>query len=394
MTLFAHRGFAPSLLIASMVCAASPLVWRRFVQRFVKMPTMADTLLITAFAFLEFCLWIGVTSFWTPLGGRGDIFLNVLLPVLCAGAVCWSVLQLPYATAKVLGWLFACAIVLTLFVLAFETFTGGWLRSVIPPDDLSWNRHKDFAALGRGAGAMVMMVFPAALVIYLRFGGLLAAVGLVALATISAIGLGISSNALALAAGSLTGLTVWRFPKTGMRLLAIMLVVALFITPMIAIVLPAEELNQQLTGILPVSWLQRFYIWEAIGKEIPSGLPFGHGVDYARWLARDSAIVDIPGAYGPLPVVPTHPHNVFLQIWLETGIPGVLLLATIFWFGGKYLQALKIDALIKGGIAALVMAVFVSFMVEASIWQVWRHCVIGIAVLGLILAQRSYVVDR
>ena len=89
-----------------------------------------------------------------------------------------------------------------------------------------------------------------------------------------------------------------------------------------------------------------------------------------------------------LPALPIHPHNVFLEIWLELGIPGVILFGAVIVAGTAALLAARLSRWGVAAAAATAVAVFVTAMVETSLWQVWRHGAIVIAVLYVALAER------
>ena len=97
-------------------------------------------------------------------------------------------------------------------------------------------------------------------------------------------------------------------------------------------------------------------------------------------------MITVPGAESPVSVMPTHPHNIFLQTWLELGLPGVISLALFFYFATRALARANLPVAIK---AALVSAVVVNIglvMVDGSLWQVWRLAAMALSGMGVALA--------
>ena len=139
---------------------------------------------------------------------------------------------------------------------------------------------------------------------------------------------------------------------------------------------------------LPPSWHQRLAIWEASGQAIQGCLPFGCGADYSRALKESWAMIEIPGSPILVSTMPTHPHHLFMQLWLELGLPGVLIAVTGVVMSGRAVLAggkLSTHAIAAG--VAIVAAATFSSLVEASLWQVWRLCAVGFAFLGVWLSH-------
>ena len=403
ITVLAHKAFAPALLILSIACATHPKMWGDFKSLIAnphKNPlltikgqaksahTKAHLLQITVYAFILFCIWILVSTLWAPLDNRGSLFLILLLPAFTAGPIIRYTSTLTPLQAKQYALYFCVSVCLTLMLLAFEVFTNGLLRHIIPPKDMSWARHKDLAYLGRGTTAILFLLFPAMVMARHLTQSWLSPIAIFCTAAISAFGFSISSNALGLIAGLISLFFVWRAPTLGMRIITVGVILTLWVSPFVTVLIDAEMLNQRFGGTLPVSWLQRFYIWETVGDAIFTNFPLGGGADYARFMSVNSTLIDIPGAYGPLKTVPTHPHNIFLQIWLELGLMGVILITLVLFYGAKYISSLAISSEIRATIAAIIAISFISFMVEASLWQVWRISIIAIAAFFTVLCHK------
>jgi O-antigen ligase len=85
--------------------------------------------------------------------------------------------------------------------------------------------------------------------------------------------------------------------------------------------------------------------------------------------------------------VPVHPHNVFLQTWLELGVPGVAALALFIWFGLQALLKAKFSKAVGAACVGAFAAIMISVMVEGSMWQVWRLAAMALAASGVALAH-------
>jgi O-antigen ligase len=153
-------------------------------------------------------------------------------------------------------------------------------------------------------------------------------------------------------------------------------------------VIPTDDIFAMLPDGLPPSWLQRLVIWKTSSEEALRCLPFGCGADYARAFSAAGALAEIPGSATSLPALPIHPHNIFIQLWLETGLPGVFLFAAALISSAEAILARGFSAAASAVIAATAAFVLVVAAVEMSMWQVWRLAAIGIAAVILALAVK------
>ena len=178
-------------------------------------------------------------------------------------------------------------------------------------------------------------------------------------------------------------------PKRAPVAIAFGIIAVLAAAPLYAF-LPVDAILANFSGEAPPSWLHRVVIWQSVAARIPEGLPFGHGADFARIWGETAPMIEIAGAGQPLSTIPTHPHNIFLQIWLELGLPGVLSLAAALYFGAKALQKSAPPRAVTVGAAGAAGVIVSSFLVEGSLWQVWRLAAIALAGMGVALSLSLY----
>lgn len=385
-----HRGFAPLILVMGLAVATRAEPWRKGIPNFFLQPDFRDPVVLGAYAVLAFCAWIAVTALWSPLSEKWEIGINVFFPVVAGGGVLWEILRRPADQSARLATVFAIVIAVSAALLLLEGVAGAPLRALTPPTDHSPERFKDFTALGRGVTAIAPAVFPAAAIAFHRTGRRLAAIGLVALALAAAASLSIAANVAALLAGAGAAIIALKAPKQTLAVLTWLFIAALLVAPFAAAVLPVDALAQRFDGNAPASWLQRLAIWRESGRAALEALPFGRGVDYARAWSETGATISLPGALSGLPAMPIHPHNIFLQVWLELGLPGVAALGTVFYCGGKAVLRTPLPRPVAAGIAGAAAAVLISAVIEASLWQVWRISAIALAAFGASLSYFVY----
>lgn len=380
---FGHKGVAPWLLLASLPAFARGDFWQSAFGQLFDKPDLRNPFFGGFVAILFFCVWIFVTGFWSP-GGAPSLMFYVLAPVLVGGSVVWFSLNLTRVWSYVLSYAFAISVAAGMAVLLFEGASGGFLNSVLPPVDQSPHRVKDIIALGRGVTALAPALFPAAIIVSMIWNRW-AALALLALGVAAAVFNDVTANALAIAAGLCAGVLAFKAPRRIVSIAGWTVIALLLLAPLAAFY-PVDLVFDVFGGVMPSSWLHRVAIWQSAGAHILDGLPFGFGADYCRAWKETAPMVDVPGAAVPLSLMPLHPHNMFLQIWLELGLPGVASLALFIHCGMRALRRAKPPTAIMAGIIGALAAILTSILVEGSLWQVWRVAAMALAGMGCALA--------
>lgn len=316
---------------------------------------------------------IAVSAFWSPSPRAGLTAIDVVYAALGAVLACDAVRRLDPDTARAAGFGFLAGFAAAAGIVAinavFDFPINHWIAGG-PEANLDGNVGK------RSAAALALMVWPAALLAgvasrreWVMWSGAIACV-LGAWPTDS------RSAQAGLLAGLLVGALVRAAPEVTRRGLAI-----LFVSVFLGSV-PLAGYVASRTGLADADWLftsarHRVEIWGRAASRIPDAPFFGHGVDAARAMAPRAGEFS---RFEPLKdtLFPLHPHNGFLQVWLELGLAGVgLTLAA-------GLRLLSATAPLAPPIRAPVLALFVTGLFLANtaygLWQAWwMGAVVGTA---------------
>ncbi len=382
LAVFGHRGAAVVAAIMALAIASRPEIWREGLTLLAPRRVRLQPLPRAAVAMMLFTLWIALSGLWSPTPGAPKLALTIGVFTLCGGALVYEASRATPARVRRMAQLFAGAVGAASLALLFEGLTGGLLRDLVPPTDQSLLRWKDMTALARGVTLVTPLVFPACALLFMLTGSrLVAAVPPVA-AVIAASQFSVAANVVALLFGGAAFAAAMIRPKSSVIALCALFMATLFAAPLLAFA-PAQAVIGAGDPVMPPSWAQRLYLYQAAGDRILGEcLPFGCGADYARAWAAEGALIEVPGSPIPLQEAPTHPHNVFLQIWLELGLVGVLTFAAALWFGLQRIVAIAPNRLAFAALAAAGAACYISFIFEASLWQAWRIAVIALAAFG------------
>ncbi|MHA1566032.1 MAG: O-antigen ligase family protein, partial [Alphaproteobacteria bacterium] len=182
----------------------------------------------------------------------------------------------------------------------------------------------------------------------------------------------------------------WR-RTTAVSLAGIILVLTLA-APAIPLVTPLFDRVLNSVNVVDAGINHRLRIWDYVAGRSHQRPLTGWGLDASRNLAGDNDRVTIKttvqGATTAAEVVPLHPHNAALQIWVELGLPGALLaVLLLLWAIRSVLTRIPgkpETAICLAAIASATVGAALSF----GIWQGWWQATLWLtAALTLALAH-------
>jgi O-antigen ligase len=168
------------------------------------------------------------------------------------------------------------------------------------------------------------------------------------------------------------------------------------VAPVAATHLPDPETAANNVPMIANSTLHRLAIYRGVGDLIVQAPILGHGANSARGIPEGQNRIDYDFAVGEkiyvahTELIPLHPHNAVLQVWLELGLVGALLTCALIVV---VLRAIVATTEGSGRVLALAAfaAVFAVQNVSFGAWQSWWLCLMLIlATLGqATLARRE-----
>jgi len=358
-----NRTLAPIALLsfAGVILAGWRAGWR---------PSRPPLLVWPAVALLG---WAAVSAIWAPETGRAldgvwRLGLTLGLAVLAADALRTGPATPLLARAAALGLAFGIAAAL------FDDLSGNALRALVrgiaePPATLAFGL--------KNAASVIALLLPLAVFATALPRRVRLALGVSG--AVVALLLPGESAKLAVLAGLATGVAAGFAPRAtrfGLAGLAAVLVLAL--PWLLGAALPRDA------GALPNSAAHRLLIWDFAAERISERPVLGWGMDASRAIPGgtgrpDAALREAFGLTSPAAaqwfahaqLLPLHPHNLALQLWLELGAVGAALMALLL---ALVALACRSPAACGAFAAGLVIA-----MLSYGAWQYWW-------VSGLLLA--------
>lgn len=330
-----------------------------------------DPLLLVLLVFL---VWAGATSFWS-LSPAASLLRCAKLSWIVAAA--WVVLRAGAVTAdqslgpRKLFVALAVGALAAVALIAVERATEGWffealgLRPPHPDPDIEATR------VFKGVAALVVVCWCLLPHLLARHGRTLS------IAAVCALGLlvlwaGSLSAALAFGTAALCFALSWQFGGRFLAALRIAAVSLVLLLPAVGLSGPApfdKAVSSAASAGLtvPGSGLHRAYIYDFVLASIWRRPLIGWGLDASSLL---------PGAEEVIPslernLLPSHPHNAVLEVWVETGAVGAVLGAILIWLIlGRIGTAPPSRADRAAGVAAF-SAYFVISLLSFSLWATW-----------------------
>jgi O-antigen ligase len=128
---------------------------------------------------------------------------------------------------------------------------------------------------------------------------------------------------------------------------------------------------------------QRVVIWQSVAERIEERPLLGAGATAGDLPMRvDLTPVEAGPSKQPSVTSARHPHDIYLQVWYELGLTGVLLLLLFGWSVFRCIDGFARDAQPY----ALALFALTATMAATSygLWQFWFQCLLG---LGFVIAS-------
>ena len=130
------------------------------------------------------------------------------------------------------------------------------------------------------------------------------------------------------------------------------------------------------------SIIHRLLIWEYVGKKIYDKPFLGHGAGTSRLIGQNIFLnipntkIDIKGA------IPLHPHNNFLEIWLELGLLGIIVMSLLWIKIIKFgINIRKRSYALGTGVCTSIISTFIISNLSFGVFQAWWMASIGLTFL-------------
>ncbi|GJL96794.1 MAG: polymerase [Hyphobacterium sp.] len=334
-----------------------------------------------AVLFLLFFAWVMVSWTWSPYEKPDQaIKLLVGIPLYASFAFAISKLRGKWQSRVEAAFVFM-AFAASIYLFAEFVINGDAtlayklaVENAVANDQHTLNQVN--RSLGHGALLSILFAGPAAALAW-REGGPLIGLLLITITGIMSLGFGLEVNSVAFLGGLFAATCAYFWPRGALSAtfgaISGAFVVVPLTLPSVAGALPAS-----VRAALPESWDIRLEIWQFTGERLAENPWLGWGLDAGRVIDAEA---EIRGTVQSL--LPLHPHNAPLQVWLETGAFGaVLVMFAIVLLGGRIAGAPRLSRLQAAAISWVAVTYFTFIFFSYGVWQEWHMAALAVAVAG------------
>lgn len=323
-----------------------------------------------------FAVFATISLFWTVTPASAAARAGIILPVILLGAWSGVILSDRASTLDSVparAWIAGQTLGLALMLI--ELLFDQPLRALVgaPVNEMSILR------LNRSAVAFACFLWPT--LILLTQENRFRTAAAISFATIAAVFLSHSQSAqLGLIAGGVfLAIAFWRERFARGLIASLPILLALVMVPLAQVL---RWFDIELANHLPLSFRQRIEIWDFTARRVGEHLWFGHGLDSSRHIDNAGEVSAFQAAGNP--ILPLHPHNAFLQLWLELGLVGATL--GVLALAGAILAFGRAAAPTRPYLLAAAAAAIAMLAVAYGLWQGWW---IGALVLTVLLCAAA-----
>ena len=252
------------------------------------------------------------------------------------------------------------------------------------------------ANFGRGI-IILLMIMPFSVAMYLNKGKILLALGIfILVSTIVILGPNHSAK-IALFITILSSIIIYFLGPRSFLYFGIISIIFILFLPIISskILPPIGSIEKN--NYYNVPWqktaiggsiIHRLLVWEYVANEIYKKPLLGYGTGTSRLIGQN-IILNVPNTNQEIKGgIPLHPHNNFLEIWLELGLLGIIIINILWMKIIKYGIQMRKDSYIIGtGVCSSIVTIFIISNLSFGVFQAWWMS--SIALIFLIILQFS-----
>lgn len=258
---------------------------------------------------------------------------------------------------------------LMLVFCIIDLVSGGIIASIFRPGHPEMNL---LIKMARGLAVYILFTFPICWFIYKKTGKLVYSLIFLSLLGTIIFSLHMAALKLAFIFGILVFALSYYFGRKFIIFASSLMIIyslsSVFISAYLFNQHTLEPYKEQVQKI--PSWAHRVVIWEFASKKALEKLPLGYGMDTSRKIGEETSPRASKFFDNPLPLLPLHPHNSSLQLYLELGLIGILLFNLIIF--GLIKDLLRIKDKINQAIGFNIISnAYLIMHISYGIWQTW-----------------------
>lgn len=320
---------------------------------------------------LGLLVWATAAVVWAP-HNAWSAWAKAFVLVVCTVITVVGLQALPQDRMRRFALLVTEACAGLFLLLLIERATGGFFihieRSTAASDTL-------YNVLSGGLTLLCCLAFCAAYFLWQNTQRREAAIGFVATCFLLSLFYRMDAAPVALGVGAICFLLVRKFGRPMFVILGMALVIVTLAWGTVATFAWNTHAQDWLQEQGLRNWASRITIWRTVAQLIAANSILGYGFDSSRIV-------------GQIPPPFLHPHNGVLQVWLELGLVGMMLMYASAARAAKAAVQTANSNTVLAVFAATVSTFSVFWSLSFGIWQGWYVAVAGLTAATLVLLYR------
>ncbi|MDC0196608.1 O-antigen ligase family protein [Gammaproteobacteria bacterium] len=364
------KGLAPLVIIGSIFSVL--ILWGQ--GRKIKWLGLPASLILVCF-----CLWALLSSLWSvdpisSITGSARLFGNILV----GGLLFATIKNLSIEEKKLILKFFFSGFFIAIGLVFLEILLGGPIIIMLKGIYIQHHGVSGIFWLSPFVVVLCLFIWPIALGIYKKrsFGVmdkyplLCITSGFIVILILSVI-ISFSSGIFALVCGIFGSVLVLICGRRAAVLASVMLAIVSFSLPFGFNMLqdPISQINSLIP--LPTSAEHRIGIWKFTSRKASENPIIGWGMNASKNIPGGRAFIFSKDGKQYGRALPLHPHNAILQIWLELGLPGIILFVGLCIF----VIMASVNRIYLKFESAAIFGQFVTILAISNLsfgmWQAW-----------------------
>jgi exopolysaccharide production protein ExoQ len=355
MGIYAPLGLAPLIMAAAIAC----LLIRRVRDRAWPIPTgFAVGICILAMA------WSAASILWSidPATAHLSKLVRLALLLLAGLVLLDCARALDQVQRNRFKKLMVAGMVIASLLLLVDYLSEGAIQKLVPNTTHVWGGIAP--KFNRGVTNLALIIWPVAFVLW-RWSSVLATLFCVAILILVS-GFTSSAAIVAIIVGLVCCVLTYLLPRIIPAIVALGMLISIFAGPMVSQSISPDIFAKKAEISIPNSAYHRLLIWQFTAGKIAERPILGWGFNSSKSIPGNTRDV-----WKGSSVLPLHPHNAWLQWWLELGVVGAALGAVLCAGIAWRLRDPGLGRAERAASLALLVAAFVIGGVAYGAWQSW-----------------------
>jgi exopolysaccharide production protein ExoQ len=351
--------------------------------------------------FICLCLWAALSIFWSIDRQSAAIGTIKLIGNLMAGGILFSVMRSlnDAESYRALRWLLI-GYLFIFIVVVLEILLDSPIYSLVKAVNIANIKSGEPFWLNIIVGILAFFIWPLSLAFgknivlkpFNRFGAVWIICGFAIIFYLAFL-VKYPTGVIALSSGIIGAAVIWLFGRRAAVALSIILVVVGLSLPLVIRQYDDPVSSVKSVVSIPFSAEHRIKIWEFTTEKISQKWFGGWGMNASKDIPGGQRILYAKSGLDYGKALPLHPHNTILQLWLELGLPGIIMYLGL----GVFIFVSAVNHKRSKFESSMIIGQFITILVIANlsfgVWQAWWMATLWLSAALMVMVLKTVSVQ-